>query len=312
MKDFLRNLKIGTKISILVVLTLLLMGLVIWFGLRQINVIGKEVTEIVEINIPLMEMLSTIAVHNLVQTLHFEQAIRLAKLMAQETAAKDSFKRERENFLKHGRTIAQEIEEGEELMERLYERYKTHEIGDTILKIDYQLRSVHKKYTDHQFLAGRVFNLLSQGKLKMAEATIQKIVKKHGEEEVSRIQENLLLEIENFTQDSIVRAKKREQAAKIGMLSISAFVLLFSLGLGIFVSRSVSKPLLLAVNVANQIARGERRPKIQVPFKDEVGLLLTGLKDMCEALSEAEGAVLESEEVPKYKCFCSRWYHYNG
>jgi light-regulated signal transduction histidine kinase (bacteriophytochrome) len=49
----------------------------------------------------------------------------------------------------------------------------------------------------------------------------------------------------------------------------------------------------LAVNIANQIAGGERKPEIRVRSKDEVGLLLTALNDMSESLSEADAKVNE-------------------
>ncbi len=53
MRNFLRDIKISTKISLLTGLTVLLMTAVMGLGLRYINTIGNEVTAIAKENIPL-------------------------------------------------------------------------------------------------------------------------------------------------------------------------------------------------------------------------------------------------------------------
>ena len=119
MRSILRDLRIGAKISILVGLTLLLMGLVVGFGLRQINMLGKEVEAKVEEDLPLTEALSRIVFHRLEQSIHLERAIQFGKRMAQDKAAKHNFEVERENFLTHGRAAAEEIERNRALVERM-------------------------------------------------------------------------------------------------------------------------------------------------------------------------------------------------
>ncbi len=292
MKNLLRDVKISTRIFALVGLTALLMGLVIGLGLRQVNAIGKEVTTITEEDIPLLRVLNRITFHNIQQDFHLERAIQLGKRMTQDKTAKDNFEIERNNVLRHNQKITQEIEDGRKLVEQLCEHYNTSGTKDMLLSIDYALRSIGKERADFQFLAERVFNLLSQDKLEQAESAIQKIARgcRTEEEEIRQeeLLENLSSGIEKFVGYSAVEARRSKQNAVVGMLSYSVLVLLFSLALGIFISRTVTKPLSIAVNVAHQIAAGDRNVEIKAISKDETGRLLAAMKKMSCAIEKSE------------------------
>ncbi|WP_175626595.1 MULTISPECIES: methyl-accepting chemotaxis protein [Oxalobacteraceae] len=68
------------------------------------------------------------------------------------------------------------------------------------------------------------------------------------------------------------------------IVAISAIALLLSIGLGIFISRSITRPLNEAVLVAQTVASGDLTSKIDVKSKDETGQLLQALKDMNQSL----------------------------
>ena len=291
MRNFLRDITISTKISLLSGLTVLLMTAVMGLGLRYINTIGNEVTAMAKENIPLLEAVSKITYHSLEQSIHLERAIQFGKHMAQDKAAKDNFEIERKNFLRHAQMIAQEIEKNRVFVERMSKKYlRTHRREKRILQVDYVLRSIGKECADYQFLAERVFNLLSQGKLTEAEPTIQKITKESEEEhfQAGKPLENLTLAVKGFAEDSIIRTEEDKQTALVAMLLVSASILLFSMGFGIFVSNGIRKPLNMAVNTAERIAAGDRNFEIEVTAKDETGQLLQALKTMSFAVRKAE------------------------
>jgi len=293
MSNFPRDIKISTKIYVLVGLTLLLMASVIALGLRHTNAIAKEVTAAAEENIPLLEAVSRITFHSLYQSIHLERAIQFGKRMAQDNAAKENFEMERKNFFRHAQMIAREIEKNRTFLERMSKKYQTtHRRKNRVLQVDYALRSTGKERADYEFLAERVFNLLSQGKLPEAEPTIQKVSKVSKEEE-QQFQsgeplKSLTLAVEGFAEDSIIRSEENKQRAVIGMLLVSAFILLFSTGVGTFVSRSLTKPLRVAVNTARRIAAGDRNVEVEITSKDEIGQLLHAMKTMSFAVGQAE------------------------
>ncbi len=300
MQDFLRNLRIGTKIVILVVLTLLLMGAVIGFGLRQMKVIGNELKKVVEEDIPLTEVLSKVTDYQLKQSNHLERSLRVGRLMAQDKAANEAFKAEREKFLELGRVFNQEIEKSKKIVAYMYKNCETAKEKEKILTVDYELRGLHKEHRDYQFLAERIFNLLSQGKLKQVESAIQEIGKE--EEDVYRVQKNLLLAMENHIKDSTAHAIKSEQTAIIAMLLFSILILVFGLSLGIFVSRSISKPIKELMRATTEIGRGKLDTKVEIRSKDEIGQLSRAFDKMTDDLEKTTTSIDElSKEIAERK-----------
>ena len=292
MRNFLRDIKISTKISVLVGLSVLSMASVVGIALRQTNTVGQEVEALAKEDITLLERLNNITFHELRQLLHLERAIQFGRRMAQDEAAKDKFEIERKNFLSHGQMITQEIDESRAFVERMAKKYQTtHRREKRILQVDYVLRTIDKEHADYQFLAERALNQLSQGKLADAEPVIQKITEQCKEKEHFRLDkslESLKLAVKGFAEDSIVRTEDNKQSAVIHMLLVSALILLLSISLGIFVSHRIRKSLRVAVNIAERITAGDRNVEIEAPVKDETGLLLQAMKTMSFSIGQAE------------------------
>jgi len=299
MQDFLRNLRIGTKIVILVVLMLLLMSAVIGFGLRQMKVIGNELKEVVE-DIPLTEVLNKVAYYQLKQSNQLERSLRVGSLVAQDKAANEVFKAEREKFLELGRLFDQDIEESKKMVAYLYKHCETDKEKEKVLTLDYELRGLHKEHKDYQFLAERIFNLLSQGKLKQAESAIREIGKE--EEDVYGVQNNLSLAMEDHIKDSTAHAIKSEQTAIISMLLFSILILMLCLSLGIFVSRSISKPIMKLMDATTEIGRGKIGTKTRISSKDEIGQLSRAFDKMTDDLEKTTTSIDElSKEIAERK-----------
>ena len=68
----------------------------------------------------------------------------------------------------------------------------------------------------------------------------------------------------------------------IGSLSLAAAAV--AVVLGLFITRSITRPLLKAVKVAETVAAGDLSSRIEVSSKDEAGQLLLALKNMNENL----------------------------
>ena len=66
---------------------------------------------------------------------------------------------------------------------------------------------------------------------------------------------------------------------------------------GVFVSRSIVRPLERAVEVAQTVAAGDLRARIEVTSKDETGQLLQALKDMNASLTQIVGKVRSGAET---------------
>ncbi|MDY7540020.1 methyl-accepting chemotaxis protein [Undibacterium sp. 5I1] len=68
------------------------------------------------------------------------------------------------------------------------------------------------------------------------------------------------------------------------IIGISIFALLTSLVFAYLVTRSITRPILYAVKIAQTVAAGDLTEKIEVKSTDETGQLITALKDMNEKL----------------------------
>jgi methyl-accepting chemotaxis protein len=75
------------------------------------------------------------------------------------------------------------------------------------------------------------------------------------------------------------------------MITITILVLLIATSIAFWVTRSITRPLNVAVGVANQLAEGDMTARIEVNSTDETGQLLSAMQNMVEKLSQIIGEV---------------------
>jgi methyl-accepting chemotaxis protein len=100
-------------------------------------------------------------------------------------------------------------------------------------------------------------------------------------------------------------AEATYEGARDMMITLSVAVVLLSLGIAFWITISITKPLGVAVGVANQLAEGDLTAKIDATSRDETGMLLAAMQNMVDKLSsmitEVRGAAdnlsSASEEV---------------
>jgi len=81
------------------------------------------------------------------------------------------------------------------------------------------------------------------------------------------------------TRIDAVYADSRKFLISLGVLALACGV-----GLGLWLTRSITRPLARAVGLAQQVASGDLTADIQVTSQDEVGVLLAALQDMNTSL----------------------------
>ena len=92
----------------------------------------------------------------------------------------------------------------------------------------------------------------------------------------------------NLKAAKVTSEQNTTHANQVGHLTILFTVLGFclSLGLGLLISRGITKPLAGAVAVANSIAEGDLRVSLDVTSRDEIGQLMSALQHMVAHLRE--------------------------
>ncbi|SFE04932.1 methyl-accepting chemotaxis protein [Paracidovorax konjaci] len=76
----------------------------------------------------------------------------------------------------------------------------------------------------------------------------------------------------------------------------SALALVVALLLGVWVTRSITRPVARAVEVARAVAAGDLTQRIEVQSRDEVGLLLESLREMNDSLQRVVSRVRQGSE----------------
>ena len=107
-----------------------------------------------------------------------------------------------------------------------------------------------------------------------------------------------ILEQQNklMTQDGDEATKSASNATML-MLGLLVLATVLSIVAGYLITRSVTGPLLQAVEVAETVAQGDLTADIDASRKDETGRLLHALQDMVASLKRPVGAVRTSTET---------------
>ena len=90
---------------------------------------------------------------------------------------------------------------------------------------------------------------------------------------------------EDIAKDSEQQTEKTFHNTRLLLLFLISWGVVGSLATGIFIARSISKPLALITEIAKKIAHGETDQKIEYHHADEVGMLAESFRGMIEAVN---------------------------
>jgi methyl-accepting chemotaxis protein len=178
-------------------------------------------------------------------------------------------------------------------------------VADRFDKLEKVIRSDEgKKVLAHALELRKVFNadldqfLEFQKASKKQEATELMVTKiRNSQGDYAKAVNELIA----FQADLMTKAGKAADElstqAKLLIMILSIAAILVSSGFAFWVTRSITRPLNNAVDVANMLAAGDLTAKIEVDSKDETGMLLTAMKNMVEKLSQIIGEVRGSADA---------------
>ncbi len=231
----LKNIKIGTKIISLTVLILCLMTTVVVFVGVKMQSIGKEIKEIVEEDMPLIEIVTSITEHQLEQAIFFERLLYIAyrtryeditqtsampeaareQSSIRETSLNDSFAQEHQTTESEAEAAPPSAPRNEPSSHRTHEgsiNEEFHAIEEKVLAlgklIDDELHNGEQLAEEAIKLA--VFEAAKQEFTHVAEALLQ-IEKEHTEYE-AHVEEVIALLEEGRLDETITLVEKAEKA----------------------------------------------------------------------------------------------------
>ena len=277
-----KNMKIGTKILGMLGIILGLMVLVAGFGIIKIGNVGDEIKGVAEEDVPLASSISEIAVNQLEQSLLLERALRFGEVLATKEVAREGLKEAKEKFKSLAQSTDAELKKAEGIAQQAIKNALTEKGRKEVERIYDHLKEVDKHHEAFDGHVEEVFKLIDQGKVQET-ASIAEKIEKEGDE-LDKDVHALQKEIEAFTSEAAHTAERDEQAAVKGMIIITLASFIIGLIGGVFITRSITRPITDAVALSNRLAKGDLTATIDVTSGDETGQLLSAMKSMVERL----------------------------
>jgi len=283
------SFSIGGKVLGLVGGCLSMMALVAGLAIWQMVSIGHEIEDIAERDIPLTEALTKVTIHQLEQSISFEQGMRAGISLSRYPEAATELESARQRFSKLDKLVEEEIFEARNLAEvsakTAYSVDAKAIFSEMLGKLD-RVATDHGNYSKH---ATTAFNFISENKIDQALTEIPKIAKE--EKQLNHTVEELLLKVEGFTKAAAYKAEAHEKLAikLLTIISIIAFIGTLG-GALLVVKRSISRPLSEIVSALTALKEGDLNVEVEVRSDDEAGAVARSLDVFKEAMVKAKAA----------------------
>jgi len=279
----LNNISINAKIIFMAIALILSVLVVSWVSISSMDHIGKQIEDIAEQDMPMVEKITQISFAQLEQALLFERAIRYGIDMQEESYELENFNNVIRQFKLLDEKIVREIKEAEVLARRAMEMSNGASLEKEFKRVFDSLVEIEQarvSYSDH---ANDVFIVLRSAD-RYHEAIDLGEKFEHEQDALDHSLLRLLEQIEQFTEDSLIIVKEEEHYA-IRMLTLVAVIsLLMGCVLSLVVTTAIKTGLkdgiAEAVSVAKAISSGDLTQALVVTRKDELGELLSELETM--------------------------------
>jgi len=280
----LKNLKIRTKFIILAGTMTLLVLSQSAFYLIQVHRIEDKIREMAHEDIPLTEVITNIANHQLKQAINFEMALRYGKGVSLGIKdVENHFKTSVDKFDFFSQKVNAEIQEGEKITQKVFESILSSKtVRNEFNEVYSSLKKIKKEHQDYVQHARTIFVLFQKGQFNQTSALIDSIEKE--KKELDSELESLELEIEKFTENSALQAEKHEQQAGTGAIISTMIIAVCGVGLSFIIVFSINRPLTMAVNSVRKIEEGDFDVRIPVIYNDELGVLTRYFNQLMETL----------------------------
>jgi len=270
----LANLKIGTRLSGAFAILLLLIGVMLFSALWQLHRIDEAKAEMAQANhkaklaAAWREGIAT----NSVRT--------LAKAKSTDPADEQAL----DNEMK---IVSVQVSKVQEELESLVSSAQ----GKANLQAVIAQRKVYSDVRAELFKRKAEQGISDEFKVAVAQKMVPELKKYLALVEEVAVYQDSLFQAANKRIDD-VHASSRTLLLALGLVALACGIVL-----GLMLTRSITRPLARAVTLARQVASGDLSTNIQVSSHDEVGMLLSALKDMNASLLKTVSEVRSSTDT---------------
>ncbi len=269
----LANLKVGARLGLGFGAMIAMMIVVAILGVTNLRSIQGELKDIINDKFP-----KTVWANDMIDGVN-----TIARAMRNALLETDKAKIEKElERIEESRKIIKEN------LDKLEDKIKTVE-GKAVLATMVNERS---KYIDSQTA---FMKLMKEGKQEEAKVLLLRDIRP-----LQATYTQSISKLIDFQSDLMTKAgeeaDKQVQGIILMIIVISLIALVVAVLTGFLVTRSITRPLQEAVEVAGAVAKGDLTQRIEVKSTDETGQLLQALKDMNDSLVGIVGDVRGTTE----------------
>ncbi|WP_034299369.1 methyl-accepting chemotaxis protein [Herbaspirillum sp. RV1423] len=263
-----KNLKIGTRLGIGFAAVLVLMSIITAIGVWRLQSVGKLTDFMVN---------DALVKERLVNAFYKSIELNVGRIVAaaknadpvQQKFYKDQIVAtisKNNEYVKQLEALFQD-EQGKAMLNEINERRKVVIADNTAVfkEKDAGNEDAAKKIVDEKLMPDSQIYL----------AAIEKL---------SNVQSNAIASL-------TVEADRLFKTARTLMIALGAVALLAGIVLAVIITRSITRPLVTAVDVAGRVAQGDLGTRITVESRDETGQLMAALKGMNDNLVNIVGQV---------------------
>jgi methyl-accepting chemotaxis protein len=266
-----KNMKLRGKILSLVALLVAVIAVNAGITLWKLELIGNEIADVAEIDVPMTQAVTRFTVNQLEQGLQFERGVaqRMAELDVE--SSNEAYEQALTHYREYGEKAAKELEAASalataslEIAHSAEQREKIRDIGGRLAEIAER----HSSYEEHSLA------LLDRDGAITAERYAHLMETVHEEQDaLDRDLEAILADLGRYTDRAAKQAEADEQRAVVLIASISTVGLVLGIGFGLLMAGALARPLARAVETVKALAAGDTSVELKVDSKDEVGML---------------------------------------
>ena len=257
-------MKISHKLYLLMVINVLMMTGFAGFSFTKMEAIGREVKAIAEEDLPLVRSLTEVTVSQLEQSIKINAAVAQYGISGRIDSQIRALQAE---YLELNGTILEELHHGEQLAKHGMEVAHSDMGRAEFEHVAQVLKDVDVLHREYETEAKKIFDLMDAGLTVGLEPALTALEQK-GDRLRSDL-ETLLLEVEQFTEASMLAAERAEHRAALGLILIAVVGLVLVLGVAAWVIQSIA----VAFRAANDVIRR---------VADEKDLSLRMMETNCE------------------------------
>lgn len=284
-------LQISTRIYILAFINVLLISLIGGVSVIQMNKIGTELINVAEEDIPITNMLSKIAQHQLEQAVIFERSLSYAVATKYGEDRYQEMSLALNGFKGLAHNVEAEFKELEALLEHAI---KETQSAEAEVQFEALLETIVKIDSSHQIYDEKTLSLLEQ----VVSGTASEAL--HSAPEITALEDSIdhelvdaLTQIQQFTLEATLRAEHNEIAALKMISYLFVIALLLATIVPVLMSKSIIGPVVNMRDRLRELADGDGDLSVRLPItgKDETSEASEAFNRLLEKLGRMVGSI---------------------